>query len=506
MFTSVSVEATAAIDDGRVFGTDGQPVPIAPSGSDREVRRVAAARRALVSKVAVALADLVTMAISLWLATIAWELTFGGDPAEGRRYLLLGLATLPLWSLVFAAKRLYSARFFLRFADEARRVAAAVSIGAVGVALLAYLADSELARGWWLLAWGHALVCMLLARTAVRAVFRSMRRSRRLRRPVVIVGLNQEGLELAQMLDEDPSLGYDVVGYVDDLPTEAVEGATLLGPIDDILAAVQRVDAQGVVIAATALDMGTSNRLIRELVEAGIHVQLSSTLRDIASYRLTVQPLGRFPVVYVEPVVRTGWRRHAKRAFDLSLSLLALTIAAPVLAAAALAIRLTSPGPVLFRQQRVGRDGELFEVFKLRTMVADAEELLHDLREANDHTDGPLFKMQDDPRITRVGKVLRKLSIDELPQLWNVLRDEMSIVGPRPALPSEVDQWSPELFQRLRVKPGITGMWQVNGRSSASFAEYVRLDLYYVDNWSLVNDLVIVAKTIPAVLFSRGAF
>jgi len=207
----------------------------------------------------------------------------------------------------------------------------------------------------------------------------------------------------------------------------------------------------------------------------------------------------------VEPVQRDGWRRTAKRSFDLILAIAAIVATSPIMAAAMIAIRLDSPGPVLFRQVRVGRNGRPFQVLKLRTMVTDAEERLAELRSLHP-SDSPLFKLANDPRITPAGRVLRRLSIDELPQLWNVLRNEMSLVGPRPALPDEVDQWTPELFQRLRVKPGITGMWQVNGRSSASFAEYVRLDLYYVDNWSLVNDLVIVAKTIPAVLLSRGAY
>jgi exopolysaccharide biosynthesis polyprenyl glycosylphosphotransferase len=504
VFTTVTVEARAKVGVGAPAGAEVHP-DTAGDDTSGPGRLSDPSRRATTNKAAVAAADLVTMALSLWMATLAWQLTFGGDAAEAHRYLGLGLVSLPVWSLVFAARRLYVARFFLRFADEARRLAAAVSTGAIGVALLAYLADRELARGWWLLAWGHALVFMLIERTAVRAIFRRLRRSRRLQRPVVVVGLNQEGTELSRMLHDDPALGYEVVGFVDDLPTHVTDGAPLLGRIDDTLDAVRQVDAQGVIIAATALDMGASNKLIRELVDAGIHVQLSSTLRDIASYRLTVQPLGRFPVVYVEPVVRTGWRRHAKRVFDIVVATGGLLVGAPVLAVAAIAIKATSSGPVLFKQTRVGRDGEPFQVLKLRTMVTDAEAQLADLREQNG-SDGPLFKMEDDPRITSAGKLLRKLSIDELPQLWNVLRDEMSIVGPRPALPDEVDQWTPELFQRLRVKPGITGMWQVNGRSSASFAEYVRLDLYYVDNWSLVNDLVIVAKTIPAVLTSRGAY
>ena len=167
-------------------------------------------------------------------------------------------------------------------------------------------------------------------------------------------------------------------------------------------------------------------------------------------------------------------------------------------------MKLTSPGPVLFRQTRVGQYARPFEVLKLRTMVLDAEARLAALGELNE-ADGPMFKMAHDPRITRVGGFLRRTSLDELPQLWNVARGQMSLVGPRPALPSEMVEWDSELYNRLRVKPGITGMWQVNGRSGSSFADYQRLDLYYVDNWSILVDVGILAKTLPAVLSSRGA-
>jgi exopolysaccharide biosynthesis polyprenyl glycosylphosphotransferase len=195
----------------------------------------------------------------------------------------------------------------------------------------------------------------------------------------------------------------------------------------------------------------------------------------------------------------------AKRAFDVLVAGGLLVVGSPLLLLTALAVKLDARGPVLFRQERVGKDGRLFRVLKFRTMVSDAEQRLIDLRSRNE-ADGPLFKLHDDPRVTRVGAWLRKLSIDEVPQLWNVVRGEMSLVGPRPALASEMTAWHPELHNRLRVKPGITGMWQVSGRSDSSFEEYSRLDLYYVDNWSLVNDLAIVAKTVPTVLLRRGAY
>jgi exopolysaccharide biosynthesis polyprenyl glycosylphosphotransferase len=340
-----------------------------------------------------------------------------------------------------------------------------------------------------------------------RHVFGRLRRGGGLLRPVVIVGVNHEAREIAAWMTSDPDLGYRLAGFVTDLPVDRVHPSVagdVLGTVTDLRTVVTEAGAVGVIVAATATTLDVSNRLVRELTNAGIHVELSSALRDIAVSRLTVRPFGRFPVIYVEPVRRAGWRTFAKRSFDIAVATCGLVAAGLLMAVVAVAVRLDSRGPVIFRQIRVGRDGVPFEVLKFRTMVVDAEERIIDLRDLNE-AQGPLFKIADDPRITRVGRLLRKTSIDELPQLWNVVRGEMSLVGPRPALPSEVAAWHPELHERLRVKPGMTGMWQVNGRSTSSWDDYVRLDLYYVDNWSLTTDLAILAKTLPAVLTSRGA-
>jgi exopolysaccharide biosynthesis polyprenyl glycosylphosphotransferase len=199
-----------------------------------------------------------------------------------------------------------------------------------------------------------------------------------------------------------------------------------------------------------------------------------------------------------------GWQAIAKRALDVVVAAVALLLVAPVLLVLVVAVRRDG-GPALFRQERVGKDGVRFTVLKLRTMVVDAEARVAELRERNE-ADGPLFKLRDDPRVTPIGRLLRKTSLDELPQLLNVLRGEMSLVGPRPALPSEVEEWDDELHARLDVKPGITGRWQVSGRSDADFATYRRLDLSYVEEWSLLVDLAILLRTIPTVLFARGAY
>jgi exopolysaccharide biosynthesis polyprenyl glycosylphosphotransferase len=279
---------------------------------------------------------------------------------------------------------------------------------------------------------------------------------------------------------------------------------SVLGRLADLEHVLREQNAIGVVVSLPAVGQDEVNALTRRLTDHGFHVALSSSLADIDVTRLRPQQVDGRTMIYVEPVIRHGWRRAAKRTFDVLSASLLLLVTAPVVLLTMLAIKLDSPGKVFFRQERVGRDGNVFTLLKLRTMVADADLRKDELLALNE-ADGPLFKIHNDPRITRVGRVLRKLSIDELPQLLCVIRGTMSMVGPRPALASEVEMWDPLLHERLRVLPGLTGLWQVSGRSDSSFDRYRRLDLYYVDNWSLLHDLTICVKTFGVVLSGRGA-
>jgi exopolysaccharide biosynthesis polyprenyl glycosylphosphotransferase len=229
------------------------------------------------------------------------------------------------------------------------------------------------------------------------------------------------------------------------------------------------------------------------------------SLSDISAGRMTMRPVGGLPLVHVGQPQSLRASRGLKRAFDLVGASLLLLLATPVMLLTVLGIRLEDRGPVFFRQTRIGRDGKPFDCFKFRSMVVDAETLLSTVSHLNTN-DGVLFKAQQDPRITKVGRVIRRVSFDELPQLVNVLRGEMSLVGPRPALPSEVERYPEDAQRRLHVRPGLTGLWQVSGRSDLSWDDAVRLDLYYVDNWSIVQDLLIIVRTIQAVLSARGAY
>jgi exopolysaccharide biosynthesis polyprenyl glycosylphosphotransferase len=464
-----------------------------------------AARGSRAAKLAVVAVDAIAIVIAMALAVWARMETLE-TPASIAPIVLTGALAVPIWLCVFARYKLYTAAAVTSVSAEIGRVVHGVATGVACTAIISLFVGTATSRAWLVLTFVTAVPVVVLGRSLVRTAFRRARAGGRLRRRVLVVGTNAEALSVVQMLRATPSLGYDVLGLLkceNDIPP--ISPVPVLGTWDEAQEIAADLDASGVIVATSSIETVVANRLARDLIEIGCHVELTSGLVDISADRLLARPLGRRPVMYVEPVKRVGWRALMKRLFDLAVASVGLILSSPILLAAALAIKLDSPGPVFFSQERIGKDGELFRVRKLRSMVVDAEERLEDLREQSE-VDGPLFKMQHDPRLTRVGRFIRKASIDELPQLWNVVRGEMSIVGPRPALASEAAEWSDDLRGRLRVKPGITGMWQVNGRSSASFDEYARHDLYYVDNWSLLTDLAIVAKTVPVVLGRRGAF
>jgi len=475
-------------------------VQLRPSGRG-PMRPIGAMAAKGAVKLAIGIADAICLALCFAVAYAIRETGTGPDiRGAWAEHLLVALVAIPVWIGLFARQRLYTSRFIVRRVDEWRRIMHGSAAAMFSVAAAGYALQLNVSRAWVILAGVLAIAVVGLERELVRRLFARVRQRGRMLRDVVIIGNNDEARDLGTMLRQDPTLGYRVVGFVAD-----GEDGDVLGTADETLDVVRRTGAGGVIVASSSLSVAVSNRLVRDLVHSGVHVELSSTLRDVAPERLTVRPLGPFPVVYLEPCRPVGWRSAAKRTFDLAGAAVGLLVVAPLFGAIALAIALDSRGPVIFRQIRVGKDGRPFEVRKFRTMVPDAEAQVDELR-AHNEADGPLFKLRDDPRVTRVGRMLRRTSLDELPQLLNVIRGEMSLVGPRPALPMELLEWEQTLHARLRVKPGITGMWQVSGRSDSSFEAYSRLDLYYVDNWSLFNDLTILAKTVPTVLFGRGAY
>ncbi|NJK82336.1 MAG: sugar transferase, partial [Chloroflexaceae bacterium] len=301
--------------------------------------------------------------------------------------------------------------------------------------------------------------------------------------------------------------GYRLVGYLEDaldLPPPA-PAAKRLGTIDDLQRVVRTQNIHQVIIALPFWQSAHMSDLVETCRSLGISFRIAPDLNTLSLDRVDVMQISGVPLLEFKEVSIQGWNLAIKRALDVGLVLAATPILLPLTLLIALLIRLDSRGPALFRQQRVGRHGKLFTCYKFRTMVVDAEARLLELAALNE-ADGPIFKMRKDPRITRIGRFLRRSSLDELPQLWNVLRGEMSLVGPRPALLAEVEQYAFWHRRRLEVTPGLTGLWQVLGRSNTTFDEMVRLDIYYAEHWSLRMDLRILLQTIPAVLLSRGAY
>lgn len=418
--------------------------------------------------------------------------------------LAVGASCFPIWLGIFGRYGLFKSRRVSARLDELDALFHAIVSSTLFMAAVSFLLQIQVSRSWLILCVPTCFVMCLVEREAVRGSFYRRRRDGQLLRPVVVVGANSEAEALCELLSSS-ALGYEVVGVVDDGGGDALGQIPILGRVADTLRVVEATGATGVMIATTAVTAAASNWLVRGLAEAGVHVEMSLSLQGVFAGRLRVRSLGTTPVVYVEPSHNGGWPAVAKRTFDIVGASLGLLILAPFFLVVAIAIKLDSRGSVFFSQIRVGKVGSPFKMLKFRSMVSNAEALATDLVARNE-ADGPLFKIRDDPRVTRVGRVLRRLSIDELPQLVNVLRGDMSLVGPRPALYAEMDEWIPELRTRLRVRPGLTGLWQVSGRSDLSYADYIRHDLYYVENWSLLSDLAIVAKTIPVLLGKRGAY
>ncbi|MGZ4753636.1 MAG: sugar transferase [Acidimicrobiia bacterium] len=411
----------------------------------------------------------------------------------------IGVATA---MLMIASQGLYRSRVCAVRAVEIARLGRAAAVSAAAGLVVASMLELSFALGEAI----AALVGTWFLLTACRGIYgawlRGARAQGRFCRPVVVIGTGDEGYELFRLVDLHPELGLRVSGVVGPRRSLARWDGDVdwLGEIADAGTVIHEVGANGVIVAVSDLAAEDLNRLTRELLKNGIHVQLSSGLRGIDQRRLRSLPLAHEPLFYLEPASLSRWQLRTKRAVDLALASVTFVIALPVLAIAALAVKLGDGDRVLFRQTRVGRDGREFELLKLRTMVPDAEAQLVDLTFANEREDGPLFKLTRDPRRTKVGRVLERTSLDELPQLWNVLRGDMSLVGPRPALPHEVEQFDDELLARQRVMPGITGLWQVEGRDNPAFDVYRRLDLFYVENWSVGFDLAILMATLQSVL------
>lgn len=353
----------------------------------------------------------------------------------------------------------------------------------------------------WLLAVALGVVVRVLLRIVRAQAYRAGIGAER----VIVVGNNRLARMVMQLLAQDPTLGCRVLGFVDDNPERDFGRFRALGTLEHLPALSRQLDADRIIVALPAARYQEVMRVLDQCQANGLGLSLVPDLFELRLSHVSMDTVGGIPFLDLKDARIGGGNLVLKRVLDVGLSLTLVAGLSPLLFLLALAIRLDSPGPVFFWQMRLGRDAVPFRFVKFRSMHTGAEQALAEL-EALNEVQGPIFKMREDPRLTRVGRLLRRMSLDELPQLWNVLRGEMSLVGPRPPLPSEVERYEDWHCRRLEVVPGITGLWQVSGRSELSFDEMVMLDLYYIENWSLTLDLQILARTIPTVLAGRGAF
>ena len=377
------------------------------------------------------------------------------------------------------------------------------------IAIVAYLAKADLARGYFLLTLPFGLAALLLSRALWRRWLLRQRALGAFAANALLVGSVSSVASLARELKAAKAAGFTPVGAC--VPsvaraegTHVVRGTDvpIVGDFDSVIDAMHAHGADTVIIASADDIEPAAVKRISWALEAGRqHLVLAPSIIDVAGPRMHVRPVAGLPLIHVETPTFSQGQRFTKRTVDLIASALGIVLLSPLLLVLAAIVRLSSPGPALFYQERVGRNGKRFRLVKFRSMIQGAEDQLEALRARQAELGNEvLFKMRDDPRVTKVGAVMRKFSLDELPQLFNVFAGSMSLIGPRPPLPAEVEKYAEHVHRRFLMKPGITGPWQVGGRSTLSWEESVRLDLSYVENWSLANDMLILFKTVKVVL------
>ena len=437
---------------------------------------------------------------------VAAQLRFGNGVTQS--YLVLSLALPVLWVAALWLAGAYDSRFIGTGSDEYRKVLNA-GVGLIAaIAIFSYAVHLQLSRGYVIIALPCVTVFDLFARYAMRKQLHRRRMAGKCLHNVIAVGHEAAVADLVKELRRDRYHGLAVVGacVAGQGERDEVAGVPVYGGMDDITAAVKAFDADTVAVTACPeMDGRRLRSLAWELEKTATDLCVSPALLDVAGPRTTIRPTAGLTLLHVDHPQLGGFRQVLKSLFDRCAAAVALIMLAPVMAIVAAAIRLHDRGPALFIQLRVGKDGHSFRIYKFRTMVVDAEQRLPQLLASSD-LDGVLFKLRRDPRVTAVGAHLRRWSLDELPQLFNVFLGHMSLVGPRPALPDEAEKYAEHVRRRLVVKPGITGLWQVNGRSDLSWDESVRLDLRYVENWSFALDLQILWKTISVILRRSGAY
>lgn len=469
-------------------------------------------RIGLQAAIVTALVDVILINLAFALAWWArYEFDLGPQVAEYNyvtlgAYLPVQLALTVVLFLIFNLQGAYGRRLRADLIDQVGSIVGAVSIGiALMIIAVFYWQVYALSR----LMFGYLWLLMILLLSIFRffvAVLRSHRRRRGLGlRQVVIVGAGGLGRMIMQAIVADPDCGLHVIGFVDDTRAEDIGRFKALGMIDGLRAAMRKYVVDEVVIALPAASHQKIADILMHCAKQEVGCRIVPDFYELTLRQVDIDQIGGIPLIGLREVSIRGWNLAIKRLVDLVVAVLVLALAAPLMLIIAAAIKLDSRGPVLFRQIRLGRNRQPFVINKFRSMRASAEAEQAGLAALNE-ADGPLFKIRHDPRLTRVGCLLRRLSLDELPQFLNVLGGDMSLVGPRPPIPNEVERYEDWHLQRLEVSPGLTGLWQVSGRSGLTFDEMVLLDIWYIENWSLALDFKILLRTIPSVLFTNGAY
>jgi exopolysaccharide biosynthesis polyprenyl glycosylphosphotransferase len=454
-----------------------------------------------------AAADALAVSSAMFMASFVRFDLLHTSPARKLDYTIITLIATPVEIFLFWLYGLYEPRQVLSPVNEFKQVVHAIVAGVAGIFIVDSLLNLHLARGWALLVIGGLLLFVGGERLIVRKVLHFLRRRGGDRTRTIVLGANQEARIIARTLERERWLGYEMIGFADDVAPggqQPDDTHPVLGTPDQLHELIETYGATLVLVAASAFDTARLNRLLWELQDADVDLQITSGTVDLLASRVTVQSVAGVPLLFVRRTGMNPLQKVLKRTTDIVVAGLGLVVLSPLLVAIGLRIKMDSEGSMFFSQVRVGQDGKLFRLWKFRTMFRDAEKRRSELEPLSEGP-GLLFKLRQDPRVTKVGRFLRRYSLDELPQLWNVLKGDMSLVGPRPALTSEVEQYDDWIVNRLRVKPGMTGLWQVSGRVESSFSDYVRFDLFYIQNWSLTLDLSILIRTLRAVISKEGA-
>lgn len=425
-------------------------------------------------------------------------------------YQTLAWAQLPFWIVIFFGFGLYNRQNLLAGTIEAKLLFNAVTACVVMVVAADFLwSQVGLARGWLMVSWGITFLFTGFSRFILRLAVRRLRSYGYFVTPAVIVGANAEAYVLAEQLHNPEYSGLHLVGFINnstEAPTSNFHGIHLLGDLDDLDRVITQYGIAEIIVASSALQQEQVIDLFNKYgLSKSVNIRLSSGLYQIITTSLRVNEFAGVPLVKINKVRLTGLAHLQKVLVDYTIALIAIIVLMPLYALIALLVKLDSQGPVVYRRRVMGVNGHQFDAFKFRTMRIDGDAILAahpELKEELERTG----KLKDDPRITRIGKILRKTSLDEIPQLINVLRNEMSIVGPRMISPPEMAIYKQMGMNLLTVKPGITGLWQVSGRSDVSYDERIRLDMYYIRNWSIWLDIQLLLRTLPAVLSHRGAY